>query len=152
MNKTRKKAFANLCLGQRVETHVHPADHEGHSSLARHGSGRRCHCAMCWDGWTEKVGGASTGSNVENLNTAGHATAAQHSLVIPQPVKCQPPPPRNSNRQFRSEVCALEDRRTVSTQTLSSSVRSGIVHNRQGRRHPGAHSQTRERPAVVCPR
>ena len=78
MTKSRKKAFANLCLGQRAEMHVHPADHEGHSSLARCGFGRRCHCAMCWDGWTEKVGGASAGSNVENLNTAGRMARSCH--------------------------------------------------------------------------
>lgn len=71
MNKTRKEAFAKLCLDQRAETHVHPVDHEGRSSLARHGFGRRCHWAMCWDGWTEKVGSAGAGRNVEDLHTAG---------------------------------------------------------------------------------
>ena len=117
MNKTRKKAFANLCLGQRAETHVHPADHEGHSSLARHSFGRRCHCAMCWDGWTEKVGGASAGSNMENLNTAGHATAAQHSLVIPQPVKCQPPPQLQPAIPLRG-VCPRGPENCVHTDTV----------------------------------
>ena len=44
VKKTRKKAFANLCLGQTAEAHIRPVDLKGHRSLARRGFGRRCPC------------------------------------------------------------------------------------------------------------